>query len=131
MKKRFYTFLLLFVLTSGIAHSQNLRVTQIEFATDVKNRQPVDVDTAFAANVGSVYCYTQIEGAEDTTQIAHAWYYKDEEKARIELDVRSNDWRTWSSKTIQQSWTGPWRVMIVDADGNVLATKSFVIRNSE
>lgn len=128
MKKHFCTLLLFFLLTSGITHSQNLRVTQVEFATDVKNRQPVDVDTVFTANLGSVYCYTQIEGAEDTTQIAHAWYYKDEEKARIELDVQSNRWRTWSSKTIQQSWTGPWRVMIEDAEGNVLATKSFVIR---
>lgn len=129
MKKHFCTLLLFILLTSGITHSQNLRVTQVEFATDVQNREPVGVDTVFTADVGNVFCYTHIEGAEDTTQIAHAWYYKDEEKARIELDVRSNDWRTWSSKAILQSWTGPWRVMIEDADGNVLATKSFVVQD--
>lgn len=128
MKKHVCTFLLIIFLTTGVAHSQSLRVTKIEFATGVEDRQPVGVDTTFSANVGSVYCYTQIEGAKDTTQIAHAWYYKDEEKAHIPLDVKSNDWRTWSSKTVLESWTGPWRVMIEDADGNVLATKSFVIR---
>lgn len=127
MKKRFCAILLFLFLASGAAHSQNLRITKIEFATEVVNRQPVGIDTAFSANVGSIFCYTQIEGAEDTTKIAHAWYYKDEQRARIELDVQSNDWRTWSSKTIPQSWTGPWRVMIEDADGNVLTTKSFVI----
>lgn len=127
MKKQIFAFLIVFLLGSGTLYAQNLRVTQVDFATSVENRQPVGVDTTFAADIGSVSCYTRVEGAQDTTQIAHVWYYKDEEKARIELDVKSDDWRTWSSKSILESWTGRWRVMIEDANGNVLANKSFVI----
>jgi hypothetical protein len=86
------------------------------------------IDTTFAADVGNVYCFTHVEGAKDTTQIAHVWYYKEQEKARINLNVQSNDWRTWSSKTILKNWVGHWRVMVEDSQGNVLATKNFVIR---
>lgn len=126
--KRFLTLCLFVTLTANLATAQDLKISEFQFAASVENREPVNVDTAFAADVGNVFCYTQITGATDTTQIAHVWYYKDEEKARINLDIRSNEWRTWSSKTILESWSGRWRVMIEGPDGNVLATKNFVIR---
>ncbi len=115
-----------FNFTIGGVNAQN--ITQFDFAANIEDRQPVSVDTAFTADVGKVFCFTRIEGAADTTQIAHVWYYKEEEKARINLDVESSDWRTWSSKSILKSWTGRWRVMIEDSQGNVLSSKTFVIR---
>ena len=121
--------LVIFLLFTGLStgQAQNIGVAQFQFATSVEDRAPVAVDTAFAATVGTVYCFTQIRGAADTTQISHVWYYKDQEKARIPLDVSSDDWRTWSSKEILNSWNGRWRVMIEDSDGRVLATKTFII----
>lgn len=121
-------FLFLFLLVSGTLYGQELRVVKAELATDVEDRKAVNVDTTFSADVGTIYCYNVIEGAQDTTEISHVWYYKDEEKARINLDVKSDNWRTWSSKTILEKWTGPWRVIIEDKDGNILATKSFTIQ---
>ncbi|WP_138429390.1 DUF2914 domain-containing protein [Fodinibius saliphilus] len=115
--------------TSISVQAQNLRVPQITIAQDVQDRQPIKKDTAFSANIGSVYCYTLIEGAIDSTKIFHVWHYKEEEKARIPLTVAAKKWRTWSSKSILPSWTGPWRVMIEDSEGNILATKSFTIKN--
>lgn len=128
MKKQL-SALFFFVLFSTVIQAQN--ITQFDFATAIEDRQPVGIDTAFTANVGTVFCFTRIEGADDTTQIAHVWYNKDEERARINLDVKSDDWRTWSSKSILESWTGRWRVMVEDNDGNVLSTKTFVIRDKE
>lgn len=116
------------MLLTITVQAQHLRVAQIDLATSIENREPVGVDTVFSADVGSIFCFTQIENATDTTHIEHVWYYKDEEKADIRLDVKSEEWRTWSSKTILQSWTGHWRVMVKGPDGNVLATKNFVIR---
>mgnify|MGYP002761106196 CR=1 FL=1 len=124
-----YGFVLLILFTAlSMGQAQNIGVTQFQFATSVENRTPVAVDTTFAPSVGTVYCFTQIRGAADTTQISHVWYYKDQEKARIPLDVSSDDWRTWSSKKILNSWTGRWRVMIEDAEGRVLASTTFTIR---
>lgn len=129
MKKLALSLISVFIIGIVPAKSQDLKVTQFDFATSIENREPVGIDTAFAADVGDVFCFTRIAGVTDTTQIAHAWYYKEQEKARISLDVQSDDWRTWSSKKIIESWTGRWRVMIEDDEGNVLATKTFVIKN--
>ncbi|MGD8748706.1 MAG: DUF2914 domain-containing protein [Balneolaceae bacterium] len=131
MAQRIFILLLFITLFTGIAKAQNVRITEVKFATDIQNRQPVGVDSVFSADVGTIYCFTHVEGAQDTTQIAHVWYYKDQEKAHIDLNIASNDWRTWSSKSILKDWKGPWRVIIEDPDGNVLASKSFVVRQSE
>lgn len=128
MKKPILLYCTLLLFTVHLGQAQNLKITEIEFASSIENREPVGVDTTFAADIGNIFCYTHVKGAEDTTQVAHVWYYKEEEKARINLDVRSDDWRTWSSKTILKSWTGRWRVMVEDIEGNVLATKTFVVR---
>lgn len=110
------------------AQGQNLRINEITFATDVENRQPVDVDTTFTSDIGSVFCFTHVKGATDTTEITHVWYYKEQEKARIALEIKSKDWRTWSSKNILKSWKGRWRVLVEGPKGNVLATKNFIIK---
>lgn len=127
--KSLYLLLIILLLSSfQIAAAQNISIGQFDFATSIDSRQPVGIDTVFTPDVGNVFCYTNIKGIEDTAEIYHVWHYKDEEKARIKLPVKSNNWRTWSSKSILENWTGGWRVMIEDADGNVLASKSFVIR---
>lgn len=110
--------------------AQNLSVEMIQFGTDVENREVVGADTAFASSIETVYCFTHITGAEGTAEIAHVWYYNDEEKARVPLTVRSNSWRTWSSKRILPSWTGEWSVQVEDAEGNVLESGSFVIQEN-
>lgn len=128
MRTLFFLFILLLLLSPKISKAQNISIGQFDFATSVDEREPVGVDTVFTPDVGNVYCYTNIRGIEDTADIYHVWHYKEEEKARIKLPVRSNNWRTWSSKSILDNWTGAWRVMVEDADGNVLASKSFVIQ---
>ncbi|NGP86912.1 DUF2914 domain-containing protein [Fodinibius halophilus] len=119
--------LLLFSGSAGIIRAHHLRVPQITIAQEIQDRKPIKPDTSFSSNVGNVYCYTVIEGASDSTEVYHVWHYKDEEKAHIPLTVASQKWRTWSSKSILPSWTGPWRVEVEDSNGNVIAKKSFSI----
>lgn len=124
-----YLLTILLLLASFIqVNAQELSVSTFEFATAINERSPVEIDTAFSAAVGTVYAFTRVHGAADTTQISHVWYYKDQEKARINLDVNSKDWRTWSSKKIVDQWTGHWRVLIEDSNGRVLDSKSFIIQ---
>lgn len=128
MKIHKIALLILFVFISSSIYAQELRVVEADLATGIEDRQPVEVDTSFSADVGTIYFYSVIEGAQDTTEISHVWYYKEKEMARIDLAVRSDKWRTWSSKSILEKWTGSWRVMIEDADGNVLHTQSFTVQ---
>jgi hypothetical protein len=46
---------------------------------------------------------------------------------RVPLNVAGTNWRTWSSKNIEQIWTGDWRVDVVGPDGAVLESVSFTV----
>lgn len=98
------------------------------FCTAVENREAVGVDKIFPDTVERVYCFTRITGAADTTTVSHVWYHGDEEKAKVNLSVRSKSWRTWSSKLILKEWEGVWRVDVLSSNGRLLASKEFIIK---
>ncbi len=127
MKKAILSFLLISIFIIGELNAQSLTLETIQFGTDVENRELVGTDITFTSDIGTVYCFTHITGAQDSTEIAHVWYYQNEEQARVNLQVGSSDWRTWSSKRILPSWVGDWDVRVEDAEGNVLGSSSFVI----
>jgi len=94
---------------------------------DVIDREPVDAGISFTASVGTLYCFTKIAGAQSHTQITHVWYHGADERARVDLDVNSDGWRTWSSKIIQPHEVGSWRVDVLDSAGTVLKELQFEI----
>ncbi len=91
----------------------------------IVDRMPAEVLESYPVTVEKLYCFTRITGAVGETSVIHVWYHEEEEMARVELPVRSPDWRTWSSKTILPSWTGDWKVEILDSEENLLATVPF------
>ena len=121
--------LLLFLTAIGSAQEKDdLEAEEMVFCIAVKEVQPVGVDTVFSNTVERVCCFTKIVGAADTTSVSHVWYFKDQEKARVGLPVKSESWRTWSSKRMLDAWVGKWRVDVVSSDGGVIASKGFLIR---
>ena len=101
-------------------------VARAVVCTEVVDREPVGAADSFDAGVGQLYCFTEIRGLEGTT-ITHAWIHEGTTRARVDLPIRSNRWRTWSTKTIAPGWTGQWQVKVLDADGIVLSTQEFVV----
>ncbi len=102
-------------------------VAESAIATQVADRQPVDNVTSVPADVGRVYCWTRIVGAQGEVEVVHVWYHGDMEMARVPLRVGSDNWRTWSSKNIEPSWTGQWRVDVEAPDGTVIQSMSFTV----
>jgi hypothetical protein len=104
-----------------------LRVDRAMVALAVESREPVGEASSFPADVERVFLFTHIVGAQEETAVYHVWSHGPTERAKVLLPVRSNSWRTWSSKRILPSWTGPWTVEVQDELGNVLESVSFVI----
>ncbi len=100
---------------------------QLGTELDRVTRELVDPGDHFAADAGTIYCLTRVQGLEVPTTITHAWYHEGEAKARVTLKVGSSNWRTWSSKRILPAWTGAWEVKVLDASGKVLHTAAFVV----
>lgn len=105
-------------------------VDELLLCRAVVDREPVEADTIFPDIVGKIYCFTKIMGAQEPVTISHVWYFNDREKARTDLEVRSKNWRTWSSKKILKGWIGNWRVDIVNSEGKVLASQEFTVTES-
>lgn len=121
-------FFALVVQNSISQTAMNMEVVEMEICTAVQDRVPVGSDTVFLKTVEQLYCYTKISGGSEQSKIWHIWYYNDQEMARVELNVRADVWRTWSSKKIAEEWVGDWRVDVINETGDVLKSKAFKIK---
>ena len=104
---------------------------QIEDAVvcrDVVDRSPIGSSDVVAKESTQVYCFTRVVGAVGDTQVTHNWYYKGSLKSSVVLDVRSPNWRTWSSKTMSPDWIGEWMVEILSEDGTPLESIIFFVQ---
>jgi hypothetical protein len=125
---------MIFALIAAIAgptnaqESDSLVVPRASVCIEIEDHEPVGADTVFSKDVGRLYCFTQIEGAQDTTIVEHVWYYNGEERARVGLMVKAPRWRTWSSKKIMEDWTGPWTVQVFSAEGDLLKKLEFRVK---
>lgn len=108
-----------------------LQVTRAVACLEVKDREPVSIDSVFSNRVEQIYCFTHVEGASEPTEIQHVWIHEGEEMARVSLQVRSASWRTYSSKKMLPSWTGEWKVEVRDASGGLLKTVEFTLTEAD
>jgi len=107
--------------------SERMVVTEGAVCLDVIDLECVGADTNFPANVGKLYCITKITGAMGASKVTHVWYYGQTERARISLDVRSANWRTYSSKKIQAHETGDWHIDVLGHENESLKVIQFEI----
>ena len=120
-----------FASTTGAQEEKDgIRVGYSAMCVDVQNLEPVGVDTTFSTAVGSLYCFTRVEGATDTTRITHVWYYGEKKMTEVTLPVKSIRWRTYSNKKILPDWAGKWNVVVLSEAGDPLAQISFFIEAS-
>ncbi|HET6921548.1 MAG TPA: DUF2914 domain-containing protein [Anaeromyxobacteraceae bacterium] len=101
-------------------------VADAKLGTGVVDREPQGVAESFKSDVGKVYCWTKVTGAEGT-EITHAWFKGEEKMGEVKLAVKYPSTRTWSAKTIPADGKGDWRVDVVGADGTVLKSLSFKV----
>ena len=114
--------------TPAVAQEQPaLVLKEIHICTAVEDRQPLGVGTVFPDDLNKLYCFTKIGGAEDSTYVYHAWYFKNDEISRVRLPVKSKSWRTWSSIELTMG-LGRGYVEIVSEGGDILGKAEFEIK---
>ena len=109
------------------AEMELLKVQEFAFCEKVEEREPVSTGEEFSSDIGRVYLWTSIYGAEQPTTIKHIWYYENNKMNEVPLSIKYKRTRTWSYKNIMPEWTGDWHVDVVDEKGNVLKKLSFKI----
>jgi hypothetical protein len=133
MYKSFLIMLSIVLFASvGLAQDvSNASVAELVFCTAVEEREPVGVDTTFNNSIEQVFCYTTILNAATDGLVTHVWYHNDKEMARVDLNIKGDRWRSWTSKRIIPEWHGTWRVDVLSADGAILKSASFTVLKEE
>jgi hypothetical protein len=119
---------MLTAVSTGIEVFAGVSVARKIFATDVVAREPVEPAETFPPEVGTIYFYTQFLDIGGPTTLVHAWVYKGQTVAEVELYVEGKSWRTWSSKKIMPHQTGEWTVEVRDDNGGVIDSAKFTIK---
>ena len=128
LKKSLLTCVFALALTvPALVWAATVEVRAFAISTDITDRVPSGISESFDPEVGKLYAFTRVVGADSDTRIYHKWYYGSQLMADVPLNVRSNDWRTWSSKKVEPDWTGDWRVVIIAEDGSILGSIKFTV----
>lgn len=94
-------------------------VTRAQLSSDIIAKEPIDdLGTLFfgdANQINKVFYFTQIENLNNEV-IEHVWLLNGEEKARVELNIGSFNWRTYSSKRLNSVLQGDWVIQVWHQD---------------
>ncbi len=100
--------------------------------TSIENRQPVGETATFLPDVGRIYVYSNIHlNAPGDTSILHIWNFNGKKMATVTLPIKGASWRTFSSKKIDPSWLGEWRVDLATPKGEILKSVTFRVEKKK
>lgn len=107
----------------------NESVARSQLTSAVRGREPVD-QLASRVKIGKagsrkLFYFTELKGLTGET-IFHRWEHDGQTMVTLRFNVGSDRWRGYSSKTIPATQTGEWRVVVANAEGDVLASSQFV-----
>lgn len=104
-------------------------VARSQLTSAVRGREPVD-QLAPRVKIGkagsrTLFYFTELKGLTGET-VFHRWEHDGRTMVTLRFNVGSDRWRGYSSKTIPATQTGDWRVVVANAEGDVLASSQFV-----
>jgi len=94
--------------------------------TSVENRALLGAAESFAAGTAKLACFARITDAADS-EIEFVWYKGDAEQARVKQTVKTNPYRTWTTKTLPADAAGDWRCDVVQGE-KVLHSVKFKVQ---
>jgi hypothetical protein len=127
--KKIIALLFLLLVKNVLAQWPHENISQAVFAKSVENRAPIEIVTEVDDSLGKIYFFTNIRNLTGD-KVTHRWLYQDKVKAEISFDIKGKRWRVWSSKNLWHTWTGQWKVEVVNQNNELLLTKIFEFRKA-
>jgi hypothetical protein len=94
---------------------------------DIKDLVPQNSTTVFSIERRKAICFTSFDPVPEKTVIYHQWYHRDQTSAKIKLTLKPPRWSTYSSIQFRAEDIGPWRVEIIDSQGQIIDALRFSI----
>jgi len=99
-------------------------VSRSVFTTDISGHEPVDKIENLNSNNRSVVYFTELRNMSGQTAI-HRWEFNGNVMAETKFKIAGPRWRVWSSKNLLPSWTGEWKVSVLNGVGEVISEDVF------
>ena len=116
-------------------NSSSASVVRAQFTTGIDDSQPVNsINSVFSTQgqvfsldgrpLSKLYYFTEIS-AERGEKIVHRWEHEGEVVAQASFDVGGDSSPIYSSEELPPATPGNWRVVVTDAQGNVIRADRF------
>ncbi len=100
-------------------------VARAIFTTAIVDREPVDTLEMLSTDTNRVFFFTDLRGLGGQI-VTHRWEHNGQAMAEITFRVGSGArWRVYSSKNLLPEWTGTWKVVVNNENGETLHTSTF------
>lgn len=103
-------------------------VSSLQLTSGLQNKNPTDVLDAQIMlgdrTLVKIYAYSELTNLKGE-KVFHEWYLGDKRMARVPVGVYLNDMRASSSKYIDRTMAGDWRLEITRANGEKLGRMDF------
>ncbi len=97
------------------AAPSGVRVSRASICASVVDHEPMAKGEQFPRDITKIYCFSEINGTEEPLTVLHKWYYKYQLVGSVALRVKSERFRTYSSKKVAPEQIGDWKVEIVNS----------------
>lgn len=105
-------------------------VQKAQFTSGVENHEPKDNLDTLSNDQTRVFFYAVLVNLQGQ-EVTFRWSYNDVTQAEVKQTPSSMRYRTNTSKTLDPSKLGTWKVEVVDASGNVLTSKTFEYKKAD
>jgi Protein of unknown function (DUF2914) len=99
-------------------------VARASIASDIQGREPTDSLKQLENTNDKVFYFTELRDLAGQT-ITHRWEHDGKVMAEVPFEIGGPRWRIFSSKNLDPSWTGEWKVSVVTASGDTLSVNTF------
>jgi len=99
-------------------------VARAAFTNGIAEREPVDTISKLGTNSKKIYYFSELRDMAGQT-VTHRWEHDGKIMAEVPFNVNGNRWRVFSSKNLEKSWQGEWKVSVIDQSGGTLAVNTF------
>jgi opacity protein-like surface antigen len=105
-------------------------VQKAQFTSGVENHEPKDNLDSLTNDQTRIFFYAVLVNLQGQ-EVTFRWSYNDVTQAEVKQTPSSGRYRTNTSKTLDPSKLGTWKVEVVDASGNVLTSKTFDYKKAD
>jgi len=112
------------------AKDSSIKIKQIAICKNIRNRKPIQSGQSFSSSVDSLFCYTLLSNPGGKEHLTHIWEYDNKIMSKIRYSVKhSENWRSWTRKTILPHQVGLWTVSVENSSGEIIRKIQFTIFN--